>query len=306
MRYLFFICLFIQYQCAIDKGTQAFSDQTKRIVFLGNSITYHGKYIEYIEAHFLTQYPRRNYEFINVGLPSETVSGLSEENHAGGAFPRPDLRERLDRVLSHTNPDLVFSCYGMNDGIYLPLDQGRFNKYKEGIEWLNTSVTQTGASLIHITPPVFDKPLEISYAHVLDTYSDWLLSKRQTEDWRVIDIHWPMQKELNYQRQSDSTFMFTTDGVHPTDHGHFFISKHILLALGESSMNDISDEQSFLDDHESKDSLLYLVNKKQTLMKDSWLSTIGHIRPRMTTGLPMEEAIKKLNLIEKKIEELRN
>jgi len=34
------------------------------------------------------------FEILNLGLPSETVSGLSEPNHAGGAFPRPDLHER--------------------------------------------------------------------------------------------------------------------------------------------------------------------------------------------------------------------
>ena len=50
---------------------------------------------------------------------------MSEEGHAGGKFPRPDLHERLDRALPKTKPDLVFACYGMNDGIYLPLDEAR-------------------------------------------------------------------------------------------------------------------------------------------------------------------------------------
>jgi hypothetical protein len=39
---------------------------------------------------------------IDAGPPSETVSGLSEEGHAGGQFPRPDLVERLTRVLAVT------------------------------------------------------------------------------------------------------------------------------------------------------------------------------------------------------------
>ena len=38
-------------------------------------------------------------------------------------IPRPDLHERLERVLTQTKPDLVFARYGMNDGIYLPLIQ---------------------------------------------------------------------------------------------------------------------------------------------------------------------------------------
>src|SRR2546425_2764856 len=44
----------------------------------------------------------RQIEFLNLGLPSETVSGLSEEGHAGGQFPRPDLLERLARVLARS------------------------------------------------------------------------------------------------------------------------------------------------------------------------------------------------------------
>src|SRR5207245_1329485 len=105
----------------------------KRIVFLGNSITYAGNYIIDIEAYFITHYPGRHIEFVNVGLSSETVSGLTEPGHAGGRFPRPDLHERLDRVLAQTKPDLVFASYGMNDGIYMPFDTRRFSKFKEGI-----------------------------------------------------------------------------------------------------------------------------------------------------------------------------
>src|SRR4028119_637531 len=69
----------------------------KRILFLGNSITWAGNYVNDIEAYLRVQYPKRQLEFINVGLSSETVSGLSEQGHADGSFPRPDLHERLAR-----------------------------------------------------------------------------------------------------------------------------------------------------------------------------------------------------------------
>jgi lysophospholipase L1-like esterase len=70
----------------------------KRICVLGDSITYDGRWVSalsaWMEAKGLTG------ELIAVGLPSETCSGLSEEGHAGGQFPRPDVHERLSRVLS--------------------------------------------------------------------------------------------------------------------------------------------------------------------------------------------------------------
>ena len=135
-------------------GQSLFPAQVKRVVFLGNSITYAGQYVTAIDVYYRTHYPNQPIEFINVGLPSETVSGLSEAGHADGKFPRPDLHERLERVLAQTKPDLVFASYGMNDGIYLPFDETRFQQYKEGIEWLHNEVVKTGASIIHLTPPV--------------------------------------------------------------------------------------------------------------------------------------------------------
>ncbi|MCK3685128.1 SGNH/GDSL hydrolase family protein [Maribellus sp. YY47] len=268
-------------------------DDVTRIVFLGNSITYQGKYIEYMEAYFRVHHPEKQYEFINVGLPSETVSGLSEENHAGGAFPRPDLHERLHRVLEKTKPDLVFANYGMNDGIYLEFDDTRFNKFREGILWLHGELEKTGAEIIHVTPPVFDERKGEAYANVLDIYSDWLISKRYTADWNVIDIHWPMRKELEKQRAADSTFVFAQDGVHPNDYGHFVMASEMLWYLGENQTEQSYDMERFLSENPDRDKILSLVNQLQVIMKDAWLTFTGHRRPWMKEGLPMEEAIQK-------------
>jgi pimeloyl-ACP methyl ester carboxylesterase len=107
-------------------------EQAQRIVFLGNSITYAGHYVVFFDTWLCTRNLKSSPTVINVGLPSETVSGLSEEGHAGGRFPRPDLAERLTRVLDVTQPDLVFACYGINCGIYQPLDDQRFAQLPAG------------------------------------------------------------------------------------------------------------------------------------------------------------------------------
>ena len=90
----------------------ALLNASQRIVFLGDSITYQGDYVAYFDT-WLERSSRTNKpEILNLGLPSETISGLSEKGHAGGRFPRPNLFERLDRVLEKTKPDLVIACYG--------------------------------------------------------------------------------------------------------------------------------------------------------------------------------------------------
>src|SRR4051812_47060150 len=166
-------------------SAQPISDTAKRILFLGNSITWAGNYVTDVEAFLRAQYPKRQWEFINAGLPSETVSGLSEPGHAGGSFPRPDLHERLTRVLEQTRPDLVFACYGMNDGIYLPFDEERFRKFKEGTIWLHQRLAKTGARVIHLTAPYYDevKGRSAGYAAVLDRYGDWLIGMKGSSRW---------------------------------------------------------------------------------------------------------------------------
>ena len=56
------------------------------IIFLGDSITQGGTYIAYLQTYLWELYPDSNYNLINLGLGSETASGLSEDDHP---FPRP-------------------------------------------------------------------------------------------------------------------------------------------------------------------------------------------------------------------------
>lgn len=279
-------------------------DSVKRILFLGNSITYNGKYIAYLDAYLTLNYPARQYEIINVGLPSETVSGLSEPGHAGGKFPRPCLQERLDRVLTQLQPHLVFACYGMNDGIYLPFDEERFAQYKAGILLLHEAVEKSGASIVHITPPMYDERKGPAYAHVLDIYADWLISKRNAWQWKVIDIHWPMKKYMEDRRLVDSSFRYAADGIHPNDTGHFVMARQILLSLGEKPPANAHTIQEVLSIYPQGDTILALVEKRQALLKDAWLTQTGHKRPGMHAGLPLQEAIQQAAAIRKQIKTL--
>jgi hypothetical protein len=86
--------------------------QEPRILFLGDSITYGGNWTVHVESAIRAQKGMARATIVNMGLSSETTSGLSEPGHAGGAFPRPDLHERLGRVLEQFKPTLVVACYG--------------------------------------------------------------------------------------------------------------------------------------------------------------------------------------------------
>jgi lysophospholipase L1-like esterase len=308
-KYIFLIA--INLLAAVFVEAQKLDTSIHTVLFLGNSITYAGSYITDIEACYSIWHPEQSLTFINLGLPSETVSGLSEEGHAGGRFPRPDLHERLHRILKEIKPDLVFVSYGMNDGIYLAFDEGRFQKYKDGMNWLHDTLIKTGTRVIILTPPVFDglRGSNTSYANVLDKYADWLLVQRKIPKWEVADIHYPMKKYLEAHRKVDAAFgidgfALANDGVHPGEAGHWLMAKQVLLYLGEKKAAAYPGINAAMASHVNGSAILKLVAERQSFMKDAWLTETGHKRPEMKTGLPMKDAGSKAADIGKQIKAL--
>lgn len=295
----FFFCAFLFLQCLSFAHEKAGPPNVKRIVFLGDSITHAGGYIDAIETALIVQYPDRHIELLNLGLPSETTSGLSEPGHAGGQFPRPDLHERLERVLEQTKPDLVIACYGMNDGIYYPFSIERYDKFKSGIERLHKAVEARGAMIIHLTPALFDpvpikakllpagldtytQPYE-GYDDVLEKYSQWLIG-RKADGWVVLDVHGSIKQALAKKRNDTPNFTFASDGVHPNAEGQIVLAQPLATAWG------LKIEANGLPAHPNAKEILVLVREKQKTLKLAWLSLTKHVRPGIAAGLPLEEA----------------
>ncbi len=269
---------------------------SKRVVFLGDSITYAGTYVAAFETWLLTQDTTQDIEtrprVINLGLPSETVSGLSEAGHAGGKFPRPNLHERLERVLDAAQPDLVIACYGMNCGIYQPFAEERFERYQQGIKALKSTVEVAGAQLVLVTPPAYDDPRagkSFSYNDVLGRYSQWLLEQRE-RGWHVIALHGPMTQEIAARRKTDAEFTFQPDAVHPNAAGHWFIARQLITAFGGDDLADVESPQAMLEARQVPTDVYKLVEKRMGLLRNAYLSAAGHQRPGIAAGLPLDEA----------------
>lgn len=281
--------------------------KSKKILFLGDSITASGQYVALFDAWLVAQRWEKTPQVINCGLPSETVSGLSEEGHAGGKFPRPDLFERVDRVLDLAKPDLVFACYGMNCGIYLPFDEGRFEKYQQGWQKLHDKVKAAGAQLIVVTPPFHDdlrspKP-GFSYNEVLDRYSAWLVKQRDA-GWTVIDLHSPMTEYVKQQRERDPKFSVQPDGVHPSGEGHWLIAQQLLTALGDKEAAAAKKPEDYFATLHLPPAVLPLLQQRMSVLRDSYVGTAGHLRPGVAKGLPVAEASQKAAELTQKIETL--
>lgn len=273
---------------------EKFPGKAQRILFLGDSITHAGTYIHMLESALRIKQGTVP-EMINLGLPSETCTGLSEPDHP---FPRPNVHDRLERALSEVKPDLVVACYGMNDGIYHPFSEERFKKFQNGIKGIIYKVHSAGAKLVLMTPPPFDPlPMRESgrlasagaekYAwfsvyenydsEVLSRYSKWILQQRDRVE-RVINLRDPVLKYVAVRRKTNPSLVLSNDGVHLNAEGHRVLADAIHRAWGHGEM--------WRPDADT----LSLVAERSNLLHDAWLTHVGHERPGMKAGLPLEDA----------------
>ncbi len=73
----------------------------KRVVFLGDSITQAGGYVAFTTCYLEKLYPKKDFDVLGLGLASETLSGLSEDGHAGGKFQRPHREKSWPPATTH-------------------------------------------------------------------------------------------------------------------------------------------------------------------------------------------------------------
>lgn len=250
----------------------------KRVVFLGDSNTQAGGYVGYTTYYLEKVHPDKNFDVLNLGLASETLSGLSEDGHAGGAFPRPCLFERLGRVLEKARPDVVFACYGMNDGIYHPLDKDRTAAFQKGVTKLVEQCRAAGVKQVYlVTPPIYDftpKAGEFNYDAVLTEFARWEMSLK-TPGVRVIDLHAAMRKARDARAEP-----FAKDKVHFGDDGHLLTARTILDALGvrtpDESLATIK-----------ADPLYRLVEQKRAMRSAAWMRHVGYTREKTVPPGPL-------------------
>jgi lysophospholipase L1-like esterase len=295
-------------------------EKVHRVVFVGDSITFDGEYVDNIQTCVLMRFPKTQVEFINVGQSSETVSGLSEPGFAKDKFTRPDLHTRLAAILEKTKPDLVVTSYGMNDGIYQPFDEAHFKKFQDGMSWLHETVVKSGAKVLHITPSLFDYPVlkakvldsgakgmtpfDPAYDDVLDRYSKWMVEQRR-QGWDVVDVHGTMRQMVAERRKTDPAYTLTRDGIHPSATGNWLIAREILLHWGApAEIGRMDSIEPVLTNSPQGNGLIELIRQQEHVLRDAWLTEAGHLYPGHKKGLPLPEAQKRAAELDEKIHSL--
>ncbi len=281
-----------------------------RVVFLGDSITANGGYANHVETWYRLHKGNDRPEFIALGLSSETACGLSEPDHP---FPRPNVHERLDRVLTQTKPDVVVACYGMNDGIYHPYSEERFAAYQQGIRQLIDKVHAAGARIVLLTPPPYagvvspkpepsagesygyQRPVR-NYDDVLARYADWIMTLKDEPGVEVVDVRTPLLPHLNK--------CYGKDVIHPQPLGHEIIGESLLAHWGHQTGNPIIESgTSGVSDDDNWQQMFALVAKRRATYDEKLLWEIGHLRPGSAPPGTLQEAEQRAAQIDREFTE---
>ena len=188
------------------------------------------------------------------------------------------------------------ACYGINDGIYLPLDKDRFAAFQKAVAKFIEQCKAAGVKHIFlITPPIYDftpKAGEFNYDVVMAEYAKWEMSLK-VPGVHVIDLHTAMRKARN-----DRMEPFSQDRVHTGDDGHLLMAKTILSALGVMT----PDETVAVI---KADPLFGLVEQKRGLRASAWMKHIGYTREKTVEPEPLGTVETRAAEVQEKIDALR-
>ncbi len=294
-----------------------------RVLWLGDSVTAAGTHIAYIDAYLRARWPGQDVHFMNLGLASETACGLSEPHHP---WPRPDVHERIGRIIDKLEFDWAVVCYGVNDGIYHPFDKGRFEAFKGGVTRLANKLAEGGAKVILVSPIPFDAgsvdPAQLlpagggdygfrtpyrDYNQVMLRYADWVESFGGPAEIKV-NITRPVTDAIADRRAREPGFK-TGDGVHPNAEGSLLIAKVLLEAFGvpPEEFGEGLDMDKLLSPElpAAGKQIVKLAQNKNRTLSVSYREHVGHKRPGAPKDpLPLAEALSRSAEIDRAMETL--
>lgn len=179
-------------------------------------------------------------------------------------------------------------------------------QYQKGIHSLIDKVNASGAQLILLTPPPFDRQApeirnklagkdstNFSWVKIYKNYDSEVIARYakfilalESRVSQVVDIHTPIKNYIVKKRTTDPSYHLSNDGVHINRDGHRLMAQAIHQALLGSPLPKLPSD------------LVKKYESKQNILAPAWLTLIGHTRPGIEDGLPLEEAKAKAATID--------
>lgn len=202
-----------------------------RLAIIGDSITEQKLYSKYMETYLVACAGRSDIRVLQFGWSGERA---------------PGFLARMENDLAVLQPTVATTCYGMNDGSYVPYNPQIGKTYEDAMKAIVAKFGEIGVKNVVIGSPgavdtkFFSKP-GFPTGKAADGYNDNLAHLRdidrklaQETGKAFADVHQPMVDAMAKAKAAlgDSYDVCGSDGFHPAPNGHLIMAYAFLKGLG--------------------------------------------------------------------------
>jgi lysophospholipase L1-like esterase len=197
-----------------------------RVAITGDSITEQKLYCRFMEDYLLACLPELDLRVIQLGWSGERAPGF-----AG----------RMANDLLPWKPDVVTTCYGMNDGSYRKYEKPIGDAYEQAMKDIVHRLKESGATVVTGSPGAVDtysfknpnvspKDYNENLAHLRDIAKDIAAA----EGMPFANVHDAMVKAMEKAKPAlgESYDVCGADGFHPRPNGHIVMAYAFLKGMG--------------------------------------------------------------------------
>ncbi|TWT62655.1 SGNH/GDSL hydrolase family protein [Rubinisphaera italica] len=198
-----------------------------RLAIIGDSITEQKLYSKFIETYLLACYPELEIQTFQFGWGGERAPGFAA---------------RMENDLVPWTPDVVTTCYGMNDGSYREYTEQIGKTYEEGMRRIIDRMQKAGATIVVGSPgvvdsftwqrgnPEFDQVYNDNLKHLGQIANELAKESKSPH----ADVFGEMMKSMKAAKAElgEEYPVAGGDGVHPGANGHLLMAYAFLKALG--------------------------------------------------------------------------
>lgn len=225
------VCLTILFiaHSAFASAEELVLEKGDRLAIIGDSITEQKLYSKYIETYVLACYPDLEIQTFQFGWGGERAPGFAN---------------RMENDLVPWQPDVVTTCYGMNDGSYRAYNEQIGKTYEIGMRRIIDRMKKAGATVVVGSPGVVDSftwrrqdpDFDRVYNDNLEHLGQIAGQLAKENEFPHADVFGAMMDAMVAAKSAlgEEYPVAGRDGVHPGPNGHLVMAYAFLKALGFS------------------------------------------------------------------------
>jgi len=194
-----------------------------RVAVIGDSITEQKQYSRFIEDYLTVCTPDLDIWTIQLGWGGETAGGFAN---------------RMNQDLIPFKPNLVTTCYGMNDGGYRAYDDGIGQRYRDPMQKIVETLKKAGATVVVGSPGCVDVntwrgPADVYNAN-LARLRDIARETAEANGMPFANVHDVLMDAMKKAKAEygEKYHVCGGDGVHPSGNGQLAMAYAFLKTLG--------------------------------------------------------------------------